>query len=390
MALSVRSRRQGPDIWPGFVDAFATLLMVIMFVLTVFVLAQFVLADLLSGRDQALSRLQAQVSELAELLGLERQASADLRTSLAQLSAQLEDSTAARDNLAVRLRESNAKADASEAERNKLAAELADAFKSIQADREMVELKLRDLASLQRQIEALQAQRDKLAAEVGVKDKESQALRGDLAGAQAEVEMLNDQIAALRKQLARIEAVLETSEAQSEAQKAQIAELGKRLNLALAGKVEELARYRSEFFGRLREVLGNRPDIRIVGDRFVFQSEVLFPSGSADITPQGRKQIAEVANTLQQLAATIPDNINWLLRVDGHTDRVPISTNQFRSNWELSTARATSVVKQLIDEGIPPNRLAAAGFGEYQPLDSTPTGDAYARNRRIELKFDQR
>jgi chemotaxis protein MotB len=390
MALSVRSRRQGPDIWPGFVDAFATLLMVIMFVLTVFVLAQFFLSDLLSGRDRALSRLQAQVSDLADLLALERRTSADLRTSLAQLSTQLQDSTKARDSLALRLKEASERAEGSEAERTRLSAELADAFKTIQADKETIELKLRDLASLQQQIEALTAKRDKLAEQIGAKDKESEALRGDLAGAQAEVEMLNDQLATLREQLARIEDALQTEQAKTTAQNVQIADLGKRLNLALAGKVEELARYRSEFFGRLREVLGNRPDIRIVGDRFVFQSEVLFPSGSAELTPDGQAQIANLAKTLTDIAQEIPKNINWILRVDGHTDRVPISTVQFPSNWELSTARAISVVKQLIQEGIPPDRLAAAGFGEYQPLETGNTPEARARNRRIELKLDQR
>lgn len=390
MALSVRSRRQGPDIWPGFVDAFATLLMVIMFVLTVFVLAQFFLSDMLSGRDQALARLQTQVSELADLLALERATSADLRTSLAQLSSQLQESTTARDQLAIKLKEAAERAEGSESERNRLSAELADAFKTIQADRETIELKLRDLASLQRQIEALTAQRDKLAADVGTKDKEAEGLRGDLAGAQAEVELLNDQIKALREQLARIEEALQTEEAKSKLQNVQIADLSKRLNLALAGKVEELARYRSEFFGRLREVLGNRPDIRVVGDRFVFQSEVLFPSGSADLTPDGSAQVAQLGKTLQEIAKSIPANINWILRVDGHTDRVPIATAQFPSNWELSTARATSVVKQLIAVGIPPDRLAAAGFGEYQPLDHGNSPEARGRNRRIELKLDQR
>ena len=390
MALSSRSRRQGPDIWPGFVDAFATLLMVIMFVLTVFVLAQFFLSDMLSGRDQALSRLQVQVSELAELLTLERQTSADLRTSLTQLSSQLQESTTTRDTLALRLKEANERADVSDAERTRLTAELADAFKTIQADRETIELKLRDLASLQRQIEALTVQRDKLAEDFTAKDAESTELRGDLAGAKAEVEKLNDQIAALRQQLARIETALQAEEAKSKALNVQVADLGKRLNLALAGKVEELARYRSEFFGRLRDVLGNRSDIRIVGDRFVFQSEVLFPSGSAEITPTGRAQITQLGKTLIEIASEIPDSLNWVLRVDGHTDRIPINTPQFPSNWELSTARAMSVIKQLIAEGVPPDRLAATGFGEYQPIDTGNASVALGRNRRIELKLDQR
>ncbi|HEY4133828.1 MAG TPA: peptidoglycan -binding protein [Alphaproteobacteria bacterium] len=387
MALSSRSRRStGPDIWPGFVDALATLLMVIMFVLTVFVVGQFSLSDLLSSRDQSLARLQSQVSQLSELLALEKQASADLRLSLTQLSSQLESSTAERDQLAARLSEATGKAD----ESDRLAKELADAFQTIEADRATVEARMADIASLQRQVEALKAEREKLAGDLATKTGQTEKASADLVAAQAQVQLLNDQIAALRQQMARIEEALNVSEAKAKEQGVQIVDLGKRLNLALAGKVEELARYRSEFFGRLREVLGNRPDIRVVGDRFVFQSEVLFPSGSADLTPQGRDQIVRLAETLRQIAAEIPGNINWILRVDGHTDTIPIATAQYPSNWELSTARATSVVKLLIDQGIPPERLAAAGFGEFQPLEAGDSPSLRARNRRIELKLDQR
>ena len=387
MALSSRSRRSAtPDIWPGFVDALATLLMVIMFVLTVFVLGQFFLTDMLSGRDQALTRLRAELSQLSELLALEKQASADLRLSLSQLSDQLQESTADRDRLALRLSETEGRA----GEADRIAQELADAFQTIEADRARIEASLAEIANLQRQIEAMRAARDKLAGDLATKTGETEKASAELVAAQAQVQLLNDQIAALRQQMARIEEALAVSEAKSKEQNVQIVDLGRRLNLALAGKVEELARYRSEFFGRLREVLGNRADIRVVGDRFVFQSEVLFPSGAAEMTPQGREQIVRLAATLREIAATIPDSINWILRVDGHTDIVPIATAQFPSNWELSTARATSVVKLLIEQGIAPERLAAAGFGEFQPLETGDNAALRARNRRIELKLDQR
>ncbi|MFN4284108.1 MAG: peptidoglycan -binding protein [Alphaproteobacteria bacterium] len=387
MALSSRSRRSAsPDIWPGFVDALATLLMVIMFVLTVFVLGQFFLTDMLSGRDQALTRLRAELSSLSELLALEKQASADLRLSLSQLSDQLQDSTSERDRLALRLSETEGRA----GEADRIAKELADAFQTIEADRARIEASLAEIANLQRQIEAMRAARDKLAGDLATKTGETEKASAELVAAQAQVQLLNDQIAALRQQMARIEEALAVSEAKSKEQNVQIVDLGRRLNLALAGKVEELARYRSEFFGRLREVLGNRADIRVVGDRFVFQSEVLFPSGAAEMTPQGREQLVRLAATLRDIAAQIPANINWILRVDGHTDAIPIATAQFPSNWELSSARATSVVKLLIEQGIAPERLAAAGFGEFQPLEPGNDPASRARNRRIELKLDQR
>jgi chemotaxis protein MotB len=179
-------------------------------------------------------------------------------------------------------------------------------------------------------------------------------------------------------------------EAENEEKEVQIADLGRRLNAALATKVQELARFRSDFFGRLRELLGDRQDIRVVGDRFVFQSEVLFASGSAELEPEGRKQLSQLASALAEIAATIPEDIDWVLRVDGHTDRRPISTPEFPSNWELSTARAISVVKFLIIRGIGPNRLAATGFGQFQPLDTGSDEIAFRRNRRIELKLTQR
>ena len=210
------------------------------------------------------------------------------------------------------------------------------------------------------------------------------------AEARAQVALLNQQLSAVRQQLVRLNAALEAAEAKDEEQEAVIADLGKRLNVALAQKVEELSRYRSEFFGRLREVLGDRRDIHVAGDRFVFQSEVLFASGSAEIGINGQQQLAQLARTLLEIAKSIPPEISWVLRVDGHTDVIPISTPRFPSNWELSTARAVSVVKFLVDQGIPPARLTAAGFGEFQPLDSRDDEIGHRRNRRIELKLTER
>ena len=235
------------------------------------------------------------------------------------------------------------------------------------------------------------AQKDIDQRDIRVKD-----LLTALAGEQAEggksrqqVETLNQQLLALRDQLARVAAILDASEKTSADQKVQIADLGSRLNQALAAKVQDLARYRSEFFGRVREALGNRPDVRVVGDRFVFQSELLFPSGSSNLEEGGKQRLAELAHTLIEVGKVIPSDINWVLRVDGHTDVRPVRL-QFSSNWELSSARAISVVKYLIDQGIPAERLAATGFGEFQPLDPGVTDEALARNRRIEIKLDQR
>ena len=453
MAGLARRSRGSPNIWPGFVDALAALLMVIIFLLTVFMLSQFFLNELLSGRDEALTRLERQISELSDLLSLERQASTDLRLSIAQLSDQLQSSTAERDAMSTQLAELAAVRDAlaaraekSEADAARVGAQLEDAFKVISADKEKIKIQLAELESLRRDILALRTVRKDLEAKVGklaanlqtterdltVARDRSKALEARLASeqerttlAQREIEkrdirlsellmrvdkseaeladerelgatqrariaLLARQIAALRKQLQRIGALLEASETRTAKQQVQIADLGRRLNLALAARVEELSKYRSEFFGRLREVLGDHPGIRVVGDRFVFQSEVLFASASAELNPKGEAQIARLATTLTEIGKKIPKDINWILRVDGHTDRVPIQTPAFPSNWELSTARAISVVKFLVNHGVPADRLAATGFGEHQPLDPRQNQAGYSRNRRIELKLTQR
>jgi chemotaxis protein MotB len=275
--------------------------------------------------------------------------------------------------------------------------ELEDANKTIDADAQTIEIQLRKLAELEQDIVAMEAYSAQLEEELKTLMVKTKAGEEDLSrerdisvAAKAQLAMLNNQLAELRAQIAALNEALEASEAKDVEQQAQIVDLGKRLNAALAAKVQELARYRSEFFGRLRDVLGDRKDIRIVGDRFVFQSELLFASGEAELGPAGREQMAALARTLRDIAKSIPGEINWVLRVDGHTDRAPIHTPDFPSNWELSTARAISVVRFLQSQGIPPARLAATGFGEYQPLDYDESPEAYRRNRRIEMKFDQR
>jgi chemotaxis protein MotB len=353
MALANRSsRRSSIDIWPGFVDALAQLLMVIIFILLVFTAGQFYLSLALSGRDQALQKLQQQVDQLANLLALERRTSEELRSGNLTLASQLKSALAERDQLRADL---EAKSTALAQQQEGSAAR----SKELEARAESAE-------------KALSAE----------KEISRQAL--------TRVDELNAQIATLRDQLSRIAAALDASEAKVKEQQGQIVELGKRLNLALVNKVEELARYRSEFFGRLRDILGDRPDIRIVGDRFVFQSEVLFAPGSAELGEDAKKQLAQVITALKEVSAKIPADISWILQVDGHTDRRPISTAQFPSNWELSTARAMSVVRFAIEQGIAPSRLAAAGFADQQPLDAGTSDDAYRRNRRIELKLTVR
>jgi chemotaxis protein MotB len=404
MASLARRNQRDTNIWPGFVDALATLLMVLIFLLMIFVLAQFFLSEAITGQDSTLKKLENQVSELADLLALERKSGADMRLNISQLSEELQSSVSTRDNLnaaieALTIRAENAEGDAKRLDRN-----LAAARQTIDADKETIRVQLGKLAVLGQEIEALEALRDELRKEVaevaerlGASEIKVDSLTGNLAeeqkvseSARAQLALLNKQMTALRAQLRDLADLLEASEKQSEDQKVQITNLGKRLNAALAGKVQELSRYRSEFFGRLRQVLGNRPGIRIVGDRFVFQSEVLFASGAANLEVAGRDQMAKLAATLREVIPTIPSEINWVLRVDGHTDKVPISTPKFPSNWELSTARAISVVKFLRGEGIPPGRLAATGFGEYQPLDGRDDEIALRRNRRIEIKLTER
>jgi chemotaxis protein MotB len=341
MALARGRRDRGIDYWPGFVDALSTLILGIIFLLTVFVVVQFFLSQEVAGKDTALSRLNAQIQQLTDLLSLEKTGKTTLEEQIAQLRANLSAAEGERDRLRGQI---PAPGDAGAAQ-----GRIGDLTTSLTEERKIS------------------------------------------ARALAQVEVLNQQIAALRRQLAALESALDASEKKDKESQTRIADLGQRLNVALAQRVQELSRYRSDFFGRLREILGNRPDIRIVGDRFVFQSEVFFDSGSAVVRPEGRIELDKLAAALLELDKSIPPEIAWVLRIDGHTDVRPITTSlQYKSNWELSSARAISVVQYLIAKGVSPQRLVAAGFGEFQPLDPDRTEDAFRRNRRIELKLTER
>ncbi|WP_420403380.1 peptidoglycan -binding protein [Nisaea sp.] len=530
--MSARSRASTRDtnIWPGFVDALATLLMVIIFVLMVFIVSQFYLTQALSGRDEALKNLQAEIAELSDLLNLERETNAELRLNVAQLSTELQASIARRDALSQqvtqlisqrdqledRLAESvrdrsnmqqrlseleNSRAGLDQrlsevlserdallsklrsvenemavvrAERDEVSAGLEDAFKVIAADRETIKTQLKELESLRRDLLALKDARERLEGEVAELAALKETLESDLgetrdqldaakmtaeerqarieqlraemsalrdrskeltaelssseertvlqqqeieardirlaeltadfnetaaalgaekeisAKAQEEVALLNRQMRALREQLLALQEAMDALEAVNKEQKVEIVDLGAKLNRALATKVQELARFRSEFFGRLREVLSGREGIRIVGDRFVFQSEVLFDSGSDQIGPRGQIQLRQFADQLKDIASKIPAEIDWILQVEGHTDPVPIYNERFKNNWDLSAARAISVVQTLIAEGIPAEKLSATGYGEFQPIDERKDEIGNRRNRRIEMKLTQR
>jgi chemotaxis protein MotB len=512
--------REGFNIWPGFVDALSTLLIMLLFVLTVFTAMQLFLGDALTGRDRTITQLSTERERLARQLaaetalveqarrdiaglrdrlsatitqretlereraalqsrvaGLERDKSAlqaqrtegerriasldreksdliaritgldrDRLAALARIAALEREGgeqrraaesdrsrgAAERSELERRLAALEAQRSAEEAEKRRLAGDKTDLERRIaalEAQRraeeaarsrlagEKTELEQRlealearrraeedagkrladekqsveqRLAQLERDLEALRRERDRLQAALLVEEK-SVGDQKQLTDAQAaEIALLNRQMAALRSQLGEIAEALRAAEAKSTTQKVEIEDLGRRLNLALASQVQELQRYRSEFFGRLREILGDRPDIRVVGDRFVFQSEVLFPVGSDEISPAGREQLAKLARTLKEISATVPGDLNWVLRVDGHTDRRPIVSARFPSNWELSSARAIAVVKLLMTEGVPANRLVAAGFGEFQPLEPGEGEESFGKNRRIELKLTER
>lgn len=363
MALRRRTSRESEDIsWPGFVDALSTLLLVLVFLLSLFALSQFFLGTVLSGRDEALAKLRSQLAEMAEMLNLERQTNASLKANIARLTATLDKVSGERDRLKGELTRTRA---AYEAEQGRL-------------------------AELERRHREAQAELRELQGRFAESRAALEAERRASAAAHGQIVELQSALAALREQLARLEAALEASEKRDKEQQAIIADLGKRLNVALAQKVEELAGYRSEFFGRLRRILGDRQDIRIVGDRFVFQSELLFATASADLGPEGRAELRKVAAAIREIAGRIPPDIDWMIRVDGHTDKRPISTPRFRDNWELSAARAIAVVRFLISEGVPPYRLAAAAFGEYQPVALGDDPASLRRNRRIELRLTQR
>ena len=375
MTLAAR-RRRGIDFWPGFVDALSSLLMVLVFVLMVFTIGQFVLSDAISGRDKALAQLNAELAQLAKSLSMEQAAKTQALDRIEEISASLATTSSERDALRLNLDETGA---------------------ALMQTRAQLESSQNDVARLTADINALAELKKQLESEIASRLAQLEETREKLtvqtelsAQSAAQVELLNRQMAALRLQLEEISAALELANTQNRAKDLRLDELGRELNLALASKVGELQRYRSDFFGKLRQALGDREDVRIVGDRFVVPSELLFASGSDELGPQAEAQLDGLAATLNEVARQIPPEIDWVLRIDGHTDKRPIRTPRFPSNWELSTARAIAIVKYLIAHGIPAQQLAANGFGEHRPLDTAENETAYALNRRIEIQLTNR
>lgn len=462
-----RGRGGNLDVWPGYVDALSTLLMVIIFVLLVFVLAQGFLSVALSSREQAVDQLNRRVAELAELLSLEATQGDQLRQQVGRLGNDLQSAAGARDTalqslalireerdrlanerdglrgererLGARLSDlelaARSAADRASATERQLAEALARAERTggdaarlqrdlrgsqselaaaqaaleamrreaqaldrqVRVERETSTQRLAEMARLSEQIRALTALRDELerrAAQEQRGRERAEVEAGERArlaeSAAAQVALLTRQTEALRSELARLSRALDLAEAEGRDRNAQIALLGQRLNAALAARVEELQRYRSDFFGRLRNILGERPEVRIVGDRFVFQGEVLFAPASAELSEAGLRQLRDLAGVLSEVTPLIPADVAWVLRVDGHADRNPIRSARFASNWELAAARAIAVAQILIAEGLPPNRVAATSFGDAQPIDPGDSPQALARNRRIELRLTDR
>ncbi len=338
-----RARRGGDygEFWPGYVDVLSTLLLVVTFLMSIFMVAQYFAGQEASGKNDALKRLDRQIAELTSILALEKGKSKSATDELAALQATL-----------AALKDENARISGS--------ALSGDEQAKAQAER---------ITALSSEVE-------------GQKKISDDAL--------GKVDLLNQQLLALRKQIAALNTALEASEKKDQDSQERIKDLGSRLNAALARQVQELQRYRSDFFGRLRELLAERKDIRVVGDRFVFESEVLFPSGQATMTAEGTPAMEQLAKAINELSAQIPPEIDWALQVDGHTDNRPIASPQFPSNWELSTARAVSVVKFLVAQGVPAKRLVAAGYGEFQPIEQGQDEDSLRKNRRIELKLTNR
>ena len=422
--MSIRTRRKSSPItaWPGYVDVLSALLMVVIFVLMVFIIAQFLLSQILYRQKNELAALHDQVAQLTELLGLEKTKTLQLNAQITQLSDSISNLTEEKDSLI---------------------AQLEDYSTQAEMDLEKIRVQMLSMASLNEDIHALRIVKDRLEKDVGqlasalsdrkneilelrdrtkslttqlsdktelthlaqkkigsqniriqaltsVLDEQKRILEKEKqlsADARAEIARLTTQINGLRSQLGMISKALALTEQAVSTKDEKIVELGKKLNTALARRVSQLEKYKSEFFGRLRHVVENNPAIQIKGDRFVLQAGLLFASGSAELGDGGQSHLISIADTLKEIAVKIPDELDWILRIDGHTDRIPINNAIFASNWELSVARAVSVVRFLSRSGIPENRMAATGFGKHHPIDPRNTQEAYQKNRRIEIKL---
>lgn len=425
MSSATRRARRPVDVWPGYVDILAALLILVIFVLLLFSFAQFLLSHLLDEQETELDVMYQRVVELTDLLGLEQENTARLGQDVANLTSRVQGLT---DDKAVLTARVASLDQANQAQQNQigeqllLIASLQEDVDSLRILRAQLESDVGRLAAeLRTNVAALGVERDRskalatrlaeqteytllaqqeleqreiriqaLSALVAERDQAIAEERQLSADARAEIALLNTKLDDLRRQLEEIDRALAAAEAAKAEQAARIKDLGERLNVALAREVNRLKQYRSDFFGRLREVLGANPSVRVVGDRFVLPSELLFASGSATLGEPGRIELEKLAITLRELAARIPAEIDWILRIDGHTDSVPINTPQFASNWELSTARAVSVVHYLIERDIAPQRLSATGFGQFHPIDPRRDPEALRRNRRIELKLTAR
>ena len=415
----------GSSVWPGYVDALSALLMVVIFVVLIFTLTQFLLSEILSGKESELVSLHRRMDELVGLLGLENERNEVLTAEIASLSGLITDITQEKESLSSRLFELTEHSELDKAEIKRqflLMASLQEDINTLRFMRRELEAKVGQLAeALSTKTTELGTLRDRtmsletrlanekertvlaqeiigqreiriqaLAALVGEQEEALNDERQLSQSARAEVVLLHQQITNLKKQLEEISQALKVAESEKSVQAAELEDLGKRLNIILAKRVNLLEQYRSEFFGRLREILGDSPYVRVEGDRFVLQAELLFESGSADLGEEGKQHLIQIAAILQQLSKRFPDDLNWILRIDGHTDRVPIHTQLFPSNWELSTARAVSVVRFLANNEIPEDRMAATGFSKFHPIDPAETLEAYRKNRRIEMKLTAR
>lgn len=378
MARSRNRTRRSADIWPGFVDAISTLLLVLIFLLTIFVSSEFLLSKLLSNKDDALEGLNMQIYQLSELLSLEKRENTDLTSTISKLNEKLNNSSITSDLLSMEFSDLKNK----NIELNRLLNSLKENTNQIKEENKNLDLKNTNLEyELKNLLSTLRATHVNLIkAEKEVKLSEA---------AKNQVTILNMQIAELREQLNIIQNLLDINLEEIKQKDIHIVELGKKLNTALAVKVGELTQYKSEFFGRLRSILGNRDDIQIVGDRFIFQSEVLFASGSAEVGIEGVVQLTKLSKILLDTTKNIPKDIPWVLQIQGHTDQNPINTLLYPSNWELSAARAISVGKVLISSGVSSDKISVAGFAEFQPLELGQDPSSYRKNRRIEIKLTQ-
>ena len=381
--MTALRRRRPLDIWPAFVDATASLLMVVVFALLLAIMGHFVLSTALTGRDKALAELSNRINKLAEVLSLEQAETARLQQLLSVRTASLEQA-----QLDIARQKTDIEQQRQQLDESRILITSQETTISEQLDL---------ISSLQLEIDALTALRDRIQREleeqIAAHDDIQQRLQEESAlnmQSLAQIELLNRQLEELRQQLSALADALEIADKEIADKQTIIDDLGQRLNIALAIKAQLLQKYRSEFFGRLRDALSQYPDIRIEGDRFVLPSGLLFESGSDQLGAEGREQVRKLASTLREIAKIIPDDIDWILRIDGHTDKRPINSERFRSNWELSSARAISMVKEMINNGIPAKRMAATGFAEHYPVAKGDSDAAYAKNRRIELKLTSR